>query len=95
MDIRAEKLGQRIRRKIRESGLTQAEFAERLGMTPSRLSNYVTGARLPDVFTLSEIADSLGLPIDYFCGRCSERSLEARKYVLTVYGDGQIRLADF
>jgi transcriptional regulator with XRE-family HTH domain len=89
-------LGGRIREEIKRTGQSQLEFAAKLGISASRLSNYVTGARLPDIFTLNSIADLLGVTLDslildspYKNGRKLPR-----RYLLTVYESGVVRLSE-
>lgn len=43
----AERLGQRLREYVMRSGLSQAEFARRVGTSPSRMSTYVAGKVVP------------------------------------------------
>jgi len=61
-----EILGERMRGVIEASGCKSSEAARQLGMTPSRLSNYLQGYREPDLETLSRFAVHYGVSLDYF-----------------------------
>lgn len=52
-----ERITRRIREAIRWSGMTQAEFAERLGTSSSRLSTYATGKVVPSAVMMERIED--------------------------------------
>jgi len=82
---RAVELGARIKAEIRKAGYSQVAFAEMVGLLPSRLSNYITGARMPDVFTLQDIAKSLGVNIDYFYAPENYSDKAPKRYILTVF----------
>jgi DNA-binding transcriptional regulator YiaG len=52
-DTRArEEVGRRLARLVRESGLSAAEFAQRLGTSASRMSTYLTGKVVPSAALL-------------------------------------------
>ena len=59
-------IGKRIQHAREESGLTQEELASRLGCTQSALSNYELGKRRLYLNVLSQIAQVLNKPLDYF-----------------------------
>jgi len=90
---RVAELGKRIKNEIKASGYTQAEFASQLEITPSRLSNYITGARMPDVFTLYRIAEKLQVPLEYLYGDKALSSSFPKRYSLTVYERGFLKLS--
>ena len=50
-------------------GYTQAEFADALNISRSRIGMYETGAREPDFETLEMIADFFHVDTDYLLGR--------------------------
>lgn len=61
---------QNIFKRLRtSSGLTQAEMAEKLGISRSTIGMYETGAREPDFETLEKIADFFNVDTDYLLGR--------------------------
>ena len=53
-----------IRRYRKARGLTQAEFAEALGMSQASISRFETGERKPDVDDLIAIARFFGCKVD-------------------------------
>lgn len=57
----------------KERGLTQAQLAEALNMTPAAVSKWETGAAIPDLDTLIALADYFRLPMDDLLGRTLER----------------------
>ena len=50
-----------IRTKIKEEGISQAEFARRSGIPPTTLSGYIKGVTRPNAGNLQKISDTLGL----------------------------------
>lgn len=70
---------QNILKNLRISnGYTQAEFADALGISRSRVGMYETGAREPDFQTLEIIADFFHVDTDYLLGR-TDRSFSSSK----------------
>ncbi|MDO4325146.1 MAG: helix-turn-helix domain-containing protein [bacterium] len=57
------------------SGYTQAEIAEKLGVSRSTIGMYETGAREPDFETLEAIADLFNVDTDYLLGRTNKTTL--------------------
>lgn len=58
-------LGARIAALRRESGLSQAELAKRLQISPSAMGMYEQGRREPSMETLVAIAREFGVSTDY------------------------------
>ena len=52
-------LGERLRARARELGLSDAEVARRLGLSQPRYAHYVSGVREPDYATLARICRAL------------------------------------
>lgn len=52
----------------REKGWTQAEFADRLGISPQSISKWECGVGLPDVTLFPLIAETLSVPIGILFG---------------------------
>ena len=50
-------------------GLTQAEVAAAIGVSPVVYSRYETGSRQPSVDVLVQMADIFGVTVDYLLGR--------------------------
>ncbi len=67
---------QNIFKRLRiSSKLTQAEMAEKLGISRSTIGMYETGAREPDFETLERIADFFNVDTDYLLGRTEKTSI--------------------
>jgi len=88
----AMELGSRIKNEISRAGYKQIVFADLIGIQPSRLSNYINGVRVPDIFTLKSIADQLGVSLDYLYSGKNESYSLSKKYMLTIFDKGNIRL---
>ncbi len=58
-------LGPRIAAARKQAGLSQAELAERLKISPSAMGMYEQGRREPSVQTLVALATELGVSTDY------------------------------
>ena len=54
--------GELIKRARTVAGLTQAELAKRLGVTPQAISQYERGIKNPKNETLKRIATALDIP---------------------------------
>ena len=55
-------------------GYTQAQMAEKLGISRSTYTNYERGNRSPDLETLEHISDVLGCTLDELFGRSKAES---------------------
>ncbi|WP_297004225.1 helix-turn-helix domain-containing protein [uncultured Corynebacterium sp.] len=49
---------------IADRGLSQAELARRVGVTPAAMSRYLSGDREPRFVTLTAIAEELGVHVN-------------------------------
>ena len=58
-----------VRQARKREGLSQEEFAERIGVTQQMVSKYESGIKLPSLSTLSDIADVLNCSVDGLLGR--------------------------
>lgn len=69
-------IGKRIKelRKVRK--MTQAEFAERLGVTTSAISSYENGTRLPSYEILIKIARIFRVSTDNLLGNSSKSFID-------------------
>lgn len=65
------KIGKNIRRLRKAHGLTQLQLAKKINLTRQALSNYERGKRLPDIYELMVIADTLHVTVDEIMGRNS------------------------
>lgn len=72
-------LGRNIADRRRALGLTQAEFAERLGADTVTISRFERGSHLPSLLRLEKIANALGLPLAELLSQstnlCTDQSL--------------------
>ena len=58
-----KKIGSFLRELRKEQGITQEQFAEKLGVSARTISRWETGNNMPDISLLSEIADYYGVGI--------------------------------
>lgn len=59
-------VGEKIRKAIKDAGLTQQKLADKLGITNPVINVWVTGKRNPRPDTLQKIAEATGKPYSYF-----------------------------
>ncbi len=59
-------IGRKIRAARQKLGLSQAEFADRIGTSPKSLSSWERGAYLVDVVMLNTIAKETGMTLNDF-----------------------------
>ncbi len=59
-------IGKKIRAARQKLGLSQAEFADRIGTSAKTLSSWERGAYLVDVIMLNTIAEEAGLTLNDF-----------------------------
>lgn len=87
--------GTNLKKAINEAGLTQAEFAERVGMCPSTLNQNINNGTLPSIIRAAEMAAVLGVSIEALLGaaelkadilsaRCARLSERDRAIVLAI-----------
>lgn len=82
----ASALGSVIKNLISQSGYRQIDFANIMGISASRLSNYINGTRLPDFFTLCKIADILNVSVAVFSLNDNSEKEKETKYLISVAG---------
>ena len=61
-------LGERLKERTRELGLTDSEVARRLGLSQARYSHYANDLHEPDLETLVRITQVLGMSADRALG---------------------------
>ena len=66
--------GDRLRQIRKEMGLSQDEFAKKLGTSKQVLSRYETNQRVPKITLASEYATKLGVSLDYMLGDTAEEA---------------------
>lgn len=78
-------LGKNIADRRKSLGLTQAEFAEQLGMDTVTISRFERGSHLPSLLRLEKIAHVLGLPLAELLSRstnlCTDQSLMIQGWI--------------
>lgn len=57
--------GERLGMLLKEKGMTQGELMRKTYISQPVISNYVTGKREPSAYTLSLMANALGVTMDY------------------------------
>lgn len=78
-----EEIGQKIKILRKTRGLTQQQLAEKLRVKRATISNYEIGRRSPHIKELEDIAEALGVNLDYFgFGGSAAVDLVARAKVL-------------
>lgn len=78
-----EEIGQKIKILRKTRGLTQQQLADKLKIKRATISNYEIGRRSPHIKELEEIAEVLGVGLDYFgFGGSAAVDLVARAKVL-------------
>ena len=68
-------LGSKLRELRTEQKLTQAEFAQRLGVTKSSVSSYENGSRLPSYDILIKMARIFKVSTDALLGQADENTV--------------------
>lgn len=63
-----KKFAERLRDTLIGLGISQSEFARRMGMSQSIMNNYCTGRREPSLDVLVKISKELGESTDYLLG---------------------------
>lgn len=69
-------IGKRIKELRKARKMTQAEFAERLGVTTSAISSYENGTRLPSYEILIKIARIFRVSTDNLLGNSSKSFID-------------------
>ena len=89
-----QEIGEMIRKKREEKGLTQAQLAKTLGVTAKAVSKWETGAGLPDVSLFEPLSTALSLSVaELFSGETvknhnrAANMMKTRFYVCPVCGN--------
>lgn len=67
-----EKIKNRIKEEIKNSGLTTVEIAKRVGISPEMVTQYVTTKKLPKLDTFARLCKELDVSADYILGLSDE-----------------------
>ena len=65
----SNKLGQNISQLLKERKMSQKQLAERICITESSLSRYISGEREPNMENLENIATALETTVDFLLNR--------------------------
>lgn len=77
----------RLKQIMTETGVTQRQVAEAIGVTEPALNHYINGRREPDIATLVKPADYFDVSIDYLVGRdVPEERPMSDKAIMTANG---------
>lgn len=52
-----------LRAELSRQGMTQSDLANRLGVAPPRITEYMNGTQLPSLPTIQAIAQAIGVPV--------------------------------
>lgn len=66
--ISLEEIQQRLAEEIRQSGITQAEIAKRLGIKHQQISCYLKGQKMPALDTFANLCRILDVSSDEILG---------------------------
>ena len=66
--ISLEEIQQRLAEEIRQSGMTQAEIAKRLGIKHQQISCYLKGQKMPALDTFANLCRILDVSSDEILG---------------------------
>ena len=73
-------LKDRLKEKRAEAGLTQAELAQKAGVTTRTIQNYEMGERVPSNLGIAQkLADALGTTVEYLLGSGGKLIVEAHE----------------
>ena len=73
-------IGKKIANTRKELGITQVELADKMAVTRQTVSRWESGAALPDVEKISQIATILNVSCDYLLKDDVENSVEEKTY---------------
>lgn len=73
----------RLKQIMAETGVTQQQVADGIGMSLQAINNYIHDKREPNIATLIKLADYFGVSVDYLIGRDvpAERPMPGKAFV--------------
>jgi transcriptional regulator with XRE-family HTH domain len=83
----AEVIGERIKAKREQNGVTQKGLAEKVGITPSAINQFEKGEKKPSSPVLARIAEELGVSTDYLFGASEEGDIFLSGNVVAAFRD--------
>lgn len=72
-------IGKRIKELREFNKLTQAELAEKLGLSRPAITKYERGERIPDFYTILSLSDIFCVDVDYLVGKTNFKNFEERE----------------
>lgn len=69
-------IGKRIKELREINKLTQAELAEKLGLSRPAITKYERGERIPDFYTILSLSDIFCVDVDYLVGKTNFKNFE-------------------
>lgn len=70
----AKIFGANLEKELNSFGISQVELADRMYITNSAISGYITGKRIPRIETIVELCEMFNVSIDYMFGLISEKN---------------------
>lgn len=71
-----KRIGNRLKKAREEQGITLADIANRVNLTPTAISNYESGIRQMPIHLLLDLSSILMKPVQYFLGPSSETDFQ-------------------
>lgn len=79
-----EKIGNLIKEIRKKNNLTQAEFAERYGVTYQAVSKWENGKNIPDIMLLKQISEDFNTPIEALLGGKNVINKKSNKKIMFI-----------
>lgn len=76
-------IGYRIKEALYETGVTQEDLAQKMGVTQGLITHWVTGRKIPTLESLQRVAEALNLSLEYFINMKKENKEKPLKVVPT------------
>lgn len=70
----AKIFGENLNKELISFGISQVELADRMLLTNSAISGYVTGKRIPRIESVIEICETLNVSMDYMFGLIDDKT---------------------
>jgi transcriptional regulator with XRE-family HTH domain len=68
-----------------DHGITQEELASIMDLSRPTITKYETNERVPDLDTITRLADYFGVSVDYLCGRKPNAKEKAAYEIITMF----------
>lgn len=87
MQIDQKLMGNRMKKKRTELGLSQKDLAEQVEVTPPAINRFEKGEKSPSIDTLVKLAKILGVSTDYLLGTESDDDIFIDKDISGAFKD--------